>query len=524
MEFKVLLKTTTSLTIELENQEPFNNDCKYDVYLNDELVVKSIDNNIFSLYKLAPNTTYRVTLTNERGVTKTKSIQTNSESVCLNVRRFNAKGDGKTDDTVAIQAAIMSCPKNGRVLIPKGNYVVKTIFLKSNFTLELQKGAKLIYDGAFYEGAILPGYTTYQDNEEYYLGSWEGNPLDTYAALIQGINVENVNIIGEGILEGNGAKWWDSPKIKRGAWRPRLFQIIHSKQVTVQGITLQNSPSWTIHPLFSDDLKFIDLKIINPKDSPNTDGLNPESCERVLIAGVYFSVGDDCIAIKSGKIYLGQRLKKSSKDIVIRNCSMNFGHGAVVIGSEMAGGVRKVCVTQCLFNETDRGLRIKTRRGRGKDAVVESIHFQNIKMNQVLTPFVINSFYFCDPDGHSEYVKTKEKLPVDDRTPLIRDFLFENIKCIDSEVAAGFFYGLPEKAIEKIRLKNCYFSFKSEAEPGYPAMMDDIPAYSKAGLIFNNVEELILENIGFSGVEGENIVVNQIQKVEMKNVYTESGS
>lgn len=158
--------------------------------------------------------------------------------------------------------------------------------------------------------------------------------------------------------------------------------------MTVQGITVRNSPSWNIHPYFSDHLRFFDLKVLNPKDSPNTDGLDPESCQDVEIAGVYFSLGDDCIAVKSGKIYMGSTYKRPSKDISIRRCCMRDGHGSVTIGSEMAGGVKNLTVKDCMFLHTDRGLRIKTRRGRGKDAVVDGIVFEHIRMDHVMTPFL----------------------------------------------------------------------------------------------------------------------------------------
>ena len=513
MKINTVLVTATSATFELDNNDVYNAPSEFDVLLNDECVLAGQNKNVFSLYGLTPNTEYYVKLVGINGVIGTAIIETPVESICLNVRRFNAKGDGATDDTQAIQAAIMACPKFGRVLIPKGIYHTKTIFLKSDMTLELAEGAVLSYQGAFHTGAILPGYLVDPHGEEYYLGSWEGNPLDTYTALIQGINVENVNIIGLGTLEGNGHNFWTHPKVKMGAWRPRLLQIIHSKFVNVQGITLQNSPSWTVHPLFSDALVFADLKIINPKDSPNTDGLNPESCNRVLIVGVYFSVGDDCIAIKAGKIYLGAKLKRSTQHVAIRNCSMNFGHGAVVIGSEMAGGVKNITVSQCLFNETDRGLRIKTRRGRGADAIIDQICFSNIKMERVLAPLIINNFYFCDPDGHSEYVRTKEKLPVDHRTPYIGKLNFTDITARNSEVAAGFFYGLPEQPIQELVLKNCEFCFADDAKPGQAAMMDDIPEYCKAGLIANHVKLLTLDNVTFAGVDGETVVLNDVEKV-----------
>ncbi|MCL1990834.1 MAG: glycoside hydrolase family 28 protein [Defluviitaleaceae bacterium] len=523
MTCKSLLITSTSVTFELVNQAVYEVADPYDVWLNHQLVFKGISKNVCSLYGLQPDTTYEMNLVDSTGKRSSVNFQTATETICLPVRRFGAKGDGMTDDTLAIQAAIMACPKGGRVLISAGTYSVKTLFLKSHMTLEIAKGATLSYCMTAYEGAILPGYLSDSQNDDYYLGSWEGNPLDTYTALIQGIHVEQVNLIGEGLLEGNGVNWWEFPKVKRGAWRPRLLQLIHAKDVNVQGLTFQNSPSWTLHPLFSNHLNFLDLTIINPKDSPNTDGLNPESCRDVLIVGVYFSVGDDCIAIKSGKIYLGRRLKSASEAITIRNCSMNFGHGAVVIGSEMAGGVKNIWVSQCRFHETDRGLRIKTRRGRGQDGIIDGITVKNIHMEGVLVPFVINAFYFCDPDGHSDYVKTKDKLPVDDRTPYIGSLTFEAIRCTGIEISAGFFYGLPEQPIECLMLKNCDFAFAEDATSGYPAMMDDIPTYHRAGLMFNHVKTVMINRIQFQNVSGEKITLNHVEKVVMQHVDEKNG-
>lgn len=145
--------------------------------------------------------------------------------------------------------------------------------------------------------------------------------------------------------------------------------------MTLCGVTFKNSPSWTLHPYFSDNLKFYGLTINNPSDSPNTDGLDPESCKNVDIVGVKFSLGDDCIAVKSGKIYMGKKYRTPSENIHIRQCLMENGHGAVTVGSEMAGGVKNLVVEECRFYDTDRGLRIKTRRGRGKDAVLDQIIF-----------------------------------------------------------------------------------------------------------------------------------------------------
>ena len=111
--------------------------------------------------------------------------------------------------------------------------------------------------------------------------------------------------------------------------------------------------------------------MLGPKVSPNTDGLNPESCDDVEITGCLFSVGDDCIAVKAGKISVGAKYKVPSSNIRIRQCCMRDGHGSITLGSEMAAGIKNLQARQCVFLNTDRGLRIKTRRGRGKDAVID---------------------------------------------------------------------------------------------------------------------------------------------------------
>ena len=128
---------------------------------------------------------------------------------------------------------------------------------------------------------------------------------------------------------------------------------------------------------------------------------------------------------------------------------MAFGHGAVVLGSEISGGIKNISVTQCYFESTDRGLRIKTRRGRGKDSIIDEILFENIYMNNVLAPLTVNMFYFCDWDGKTEYVWSKEPLKLEERTPYIGRFKFKDIVCDNVHSAAGYFYGLPEQTIKK---------------------------------------------------------------------------
>ena len=192
---------------------------------------------------------------------------------------------------------------------------------------------------------------------------------------------------------------------------------------------------------------------------------------------------------------------------------MNFGHGAIVLGSEMSGGIKDITISQCLFNQTDRGLRIKTRRGRGKDAIIDGITFENIEMDDVLTPLVINMFYFCDPDGHTEYVYSKEKLPVDERTPYLGTFKFKDINCKNVNVAAGTFYGLPEQPIKSIDLENINFNYSDNPKEGIPAMMDGLDPMKGKGLIFSYVDEVTMKNVKFFGLKDKEVETTDVRKI-----------
>lgn len=506
MEFKIIEKTSRSITAELVNQDIYYAKEKYNIYINNECVVKDEARNVFSVYNLEPNTNYELAIGNDKEIFAKKEFVTDKEFVRLNVKNFGAIGDGKTEDTSMIQAAILSCPDGGCVYIPAGTYLTAPLFLKSHITIELDENATLLGVTDRNKYPILPGYTTTTDEtDEYYLGTWEGNPLTSMASLITGINVEDIKIIGKGTLDGNGQNgdWWIDVKNKKRAWRPRTVFLCNCKDVVIQGLKVQNSPSWTMHPYFSENIKFLDMDIENPYNSHNTDGIDPESCKNVDIIGVKISVGDDCIAIKSGKLFMGKKFKKPSEDFTIRNCIMEKGHGSVVVGSEIAGGVRNISVSQCLFRETDRGLRIKTRRGRGKDSILDQINFSNIEMDGVYTPFVINMYYYCDPDGKSEYVYSKEALPVDEMTPSIKRLTFTDITCHNSEVAAAFFYGLPESPIEEVKLENIVFDFKEDAKPGVPAMMSFLDPVSKMGIFARHINKLTLDNVKVIGYEGK---------------------
>ncbi len=515
MELNLVFKTGRSAVVELTEAGKYYSDKKYELIVNDVRKIET-ETTVTSIYDLKPDTDYSVVALMEGKEVGRVDFKTDYEFVTLNVIDFGAYGDGKHDDTNAIQCAIMAAPANSRVLVPAGTYMISSIFLKSDLVLELAKGAKLSAYTDREKFPILPGeIQSYDETKEYNLGSWEGNPMDTFSAIVCGINVSNVVITGQGVIEGNTnfENWWNNCKVRNIAWRPRLFFINNCDHVTMQGVTVQNSPSWTIHPYFSRHLKFIDIKIKNPANSHNTDGLDPESCTDVLVLGTYISVGDDCIAIKSGKIYQAKKYQTPTSNMVVRQCCMRDGHGAVTVGSEIAAGVCDVHIKDCLFMNTDRGLRVKTRRGRGKLSVLDDISFENIDMDQVMTPFVVNSFYFCDPDGRTEYVGTRKALPVDDRTPAIKRLTFKNIDAKNCHVAGTYIYGLPESKIEELTFENINFSYAEDAKPGVAAMMLGCDEASRQGLIACNVKKLVLKNVNIEGNDGEAIIAENVDEI-----------
>lgn len=515
MKVKVLYENGRSITFEINDGGIYHTQEPYQIYVNHRFCKES-RTIITSIYGLKPMETYLVEIKNEEDVLASIEITMSYESQTLNVREFGALGDGINDDTIYIQAAIMACPKDGRVLIPKGTYLIRSLFLKSHIKIELEQGSILLADNNRNHYPIFPGtIQSYDEKSEYHLGTWEGNPLPMFSGIITGIDVEDVQIYGEGILDGNAGKdnWWKNPKVMKTAFRPRMVFLYRCREVILQGITIQNSPSWVIHPYFSRDLKFYQLSIYNPADSPNTDGLDPESCENVEIQGVHFSLGDDCIAVKAGKIYMGKTYQQPCRNLLIRQCLMENGHGAITMGSEMAGGILDVHVESCLFQNTDRGLRVKTRRGRGKHAIIDQIHFQHIKMNDVKTPFVVNCFYFCDPDGKMPYAQSREYHPVDERTPEIKTLVFEDIQCDNCHVAASYFEGLPEKKIGTIIMKNIQISFADHVISDVPAMSLGVDACEKKGLIAKNVVLLQLEHVTVTGCQGEIELFSQVDQV-----------
>lgn len=285
----------------------------------------------------------------------------------------------------------------------------------------------------------------------------------------------------------------------------------HCRNVRVEQVTLINSPAWTVHPYSCENVLIQGVSIKNPADSPNTDGINPNSSKNVRIINCVIDVGDDCIAIKSGTEDSDHPMP--CENIIISSCSMVHGHGGVVIGSEMGGDVRNVVVSNCVFQDTDRGIRLKTRRKRG--GVIEQVRIQNIIMDRVICPFIVNFYYCCGEKGKEKHVWDKSPYPVDESTPMIRDIAISHISVYRASAAAGFFYGLSEMAAQNITLTDCSVFMDENGEAGMPAMMSNLEPMKGEGIFLRNVKGVKLHRVTVENSSGQSVNADETAEYEI---------
>jgi polygalacturonase len=368
--------------------------------------------------------------------------------VC-DARTYGAKADGTTKDTKAVQAAIDDCAKagGGTVRLSGGTFMSAPIVLKSNITLDVEKGATLLGS---------------PDHEDYPKKTEFRGP--GYQAFVGAVNAEHISIVGGGTIDGNGKSWWTLARTQKNAGvlgsensRPRGVVFDHCKHIRIEGVTVQNSAYWQIVPYYSDDITIRNVRILAPQHSPNTDAIDPFSSSNIVIDHVFADVGDDNIAIKSGMID-SPGPDDPSKNITITDCDFEHGHG-LSIGSEIAGGAQNIHAERIHFKGTDQGIRIKANRDRGAD--VSNISFKDITMEDVRTSILISEYY---PKALPEGEVAAE--PVQRLTPFFHGITIENVKSVNSGWA-GVVIGLPESPVKNIVLKNVDIQAKKGMNVAY---------------------------------------------------------
>jgi len=359
---------------------------------------------------------------------------------------FGAVGDGKTLNTAAIRATLDAAAawneKNSNagveITIPRGIFLTAPINLTSHITITVVEGGTLLAtdDPLLWPVvAPLPSYGTGRDH----IGPRR-------CPFVGGFNLSDIVIQGPGTIDGAGENWWKrhilgQEKVTRG----RLIEFEYSDGILFDGIKLQNSPFWTVHPTYCSNVVARNLHIENPHDSPNTDGFDPDSTVNVSLVDSYFSVGDDGVAIKSGWDCFGIDTNIPSKNIHIRNLTVNSPCCAgICIGSEMSGGVSNVLVEDSNMMQAGQGLRIKSGEGRG--GYVENITYRNVNIGNALKWAIqINDYYGSRNQACGDRNATA--------MPHLRNIRFENIAA--SGIGNGLnAYGLPGSGISDLVLRN----------------------------------------------------------------------
>jgi len=398
------------------------------------------------------------------------------------VTDYGASGDGQADCTAAIAAAIEAAAVagGGRIVFPPGVYKTGAVHLDNHIGLHLEKDATLSFipEPARY---LPPVFTR-----------WEGLEFMGLSPLIYAYGKKDLAITGEGTLDGGAddTHWWPWKGQWKGKFeganpsqiksrdllmadaeagvppeqrhyaeeaylRPPFIQLYRCENILIEGVTITRSPFWLINPVLSNSITVSGVTCRSY--GPNNDGCDPECCKDVLIENCIFDTGDDCIAIKSGRNADGRRVGVPSENIIVSNCEMKAGHGGVVLGSELSGGIRNVFVENCRMSSPDleRGIRIKTNAMRG--GVVENLNVRELEIGTVKELFVINFYY---EEGENGPFK-----------PVVRDIRFDGVHCKTAQRVMNL-RGFRDDPIRDVHLADV--TVDSAADPSRIENVEDI--------------------------------------------------
>ncbi len=304
---------------------------------------------------------------------------------------YGAIADGKTKNTVAISNAISDCAAQGGgiVLVSAGTWFTGPIHLESGINLHLEKGSTLIFS------------TDLTDYLPVVFSRYEGIENYSYSPLIYAKDSENIAITGEGMLNGQGQAWTDlnDTRITRSLYdmgdrntpvkervfgdpshllRPTFIELINCSAILLEGFSIGSGPFWTIHPVYSSDIIVRNISVLT--NGKNNDGIDLDSSKNILVENSHFETNDDAIVIKSGKGQDGLRINRPTENVVIRHTAIENGHGAIAIGSEIAGGARNIFAYDVQSNGSQYGVRIKTLSN--EIGLAENMWFQNITVTR----------------------------------------------------------------------------------------------------------------------------------------------
>ena len=378
-----------------------------------------------------------------------------------NVREAGAVGDSRTDDTAALQKTLDAAAQEGggEVDLPAGIYLSGSLVLKSHVTLHLDKDAVL-------RGSGNP------DRYPLITARWEGLDRPCHRALVSADHAEDIAITGSGTIQGDGG----IGKL-RDPRAPTIVEPIVCREVRVEGITLRSTNIWTMHPTYCQDVTISHVTFAT--SGWNSDGIDPDSCQRMRIENCSFSTGDDNIAIKSGKGLEGARIGRPCEDITISDCTFIKGTSSIALGSELSGGICGVRVTNCVFQNGRAALYLKSRAGRGgyiRDVVAEHL---TVGPEPLLE---IDTNYSANPDAQG--------IPGVAGLTHFSEIRVADVKC----------------AVQKlIRILG------TAEDPVDGVILSGISGTCEQGIVIRNARHVAVENITVTGITGPRFVTENAQ-------------
>jgi len=386
----------------------------------------------------------------------------------VNVRDLGAKGDGVAKDTAVFQAALDSCATRGGgiVTVPAGNYLIGSVVIGPNTTLQLQTGAKL---------AGSP------DIADYPLVNvrWEGEFRQGHRALISSEKASNVTITGPGAIVGPPA----SLSALRNPRGPVLIELANGTNVTLNGFSTQYQRLWSIHLLLCQNLTARDL-VIRTAAFSNGDGIDVDSCNGVTIERCDINTGDDAISLKSGRGLAAVNLGRPTQNVLIKDCKLVSSlFGGLGIGTEMSGGVRDVRLENCLISGRQNGIFIKSRDGRG--GFMEDITFDNLTVS--------NSPTLVGIDLTTKGIQATDPVPGDvEKWALVKNIRFSHVKVDNVQALVAGKNVPPERPIDGLALT-------------------DITGTCGKGITLSNVLNAKFDGINVTGFSGALFTTNNVR-------------
>jgi polygalacturonase len=439
-----------------------------------------------------------------------------SSSGVFDVERFAPPRDGKAPATVGLQKAIDTCAAagGGTVLVSRGTYLTGPLHLRSHVNLHLEAGAVLrASDKPADYGSVR--------------GRDEGVERDVYASVLTGVDLVNVSITGDGLIDGQGEAWWRADDVVRKArieaklareaenpaglvlrWpRPRAINLIRCRDVLIDGITIKDSPSISVQIVYCEDVVVDHLSTYQQRVARGTDGVLIDSSKRVRVIDSSLSAGSDCIALKAGYNEDGRRVNRPTEDVLISGCHLFHSMGSgVALGSETAGSIRNVLVSNCVIEDCLSGMHIRSPRGRG--GVVERLRVSNVVMDGIREMALkVSQFYDtinmegyfatrAGPGRSNPEIARSRKAPINEGTPTFRDFSFVGLT-IGQAREVALIEGLPERFIRGL-------------------VLQDIAAPRVAGgIACALVAEVCISNVMLGGLEGPAVDAREVERLEL---------